>query len=339
MFEVLHVQAEERTKLFQHVANTKKVTGTIIEKDFWVCFMLEILFNQSEYQDYFAFKGGTSLSKSYNLIHRFSEDIDLILDWRKLGYCSTEIMKEKSNTQQAKLNKDIQKKTIEFIENEFIPKMKEAIQDFLLPEDSFDFKIDPMDKQTVLMTYPREFEDEASYIVQDIRLEIGALAAWTPVQIEEVSAYIYSVSDVPLTKHSTNVPTLSASRTFWEKITILHAEAHRPEEKSLPARYSRHYYDVFMIQKNEEMLTKSLDNIYLLQEVVEFKKRFYPTSWASYDKALNKDLILIPANSCTINELKIDYEKMKEMLFEEIPTFEEIVEALRSLQKKINEIS
>lgn len=124
------------------------------------------------------------------------------------------------------------------------------------------------------MSYPKNFEDAA--IVKQIRLEIGPLAAWTPVSNHLLHAYIYDVPGLDhLGKKEISVPTVEILRTFWEKATILHAEAHRPSEKPLPARYSRHYYDVFMIQRNVEILEKILIDRDLLAKVVDFKQRFY----------------------------------------------------------------
>lgn len=85
--------------------------------------MLEVLFEHSPYQEYFAFKGGTSLSKSFQLIERFSEDIDLILDWRKLGYAIEEPLEIRSNTAQERFKKDMNAKCEVFLKDEFIPTM------------------------------------------------------------------------------------------------------------------------------------------------------------------------------------------------------------------------
>lgn len=78
--------SSDRKALFQNTAAKMGLTEAIVEKDYWVCFMLDYLFQCCKWKDSIAFKGGTSLSKAYGLIERFSEDIDLILDWRVLGY-------------------------------------------------------------------------------------------------------------------------------------------------------------------------------------------------------------------------------------------------------------
>ena len=90
MREIARIKESDRRDLFINTAAKKGLTEAIIEKDYWVCFMLDYLFHRSKWKNSIAFKGGTSLSKSYDLIKRFSEDIDLILDWRVIGYTKDE---------------------------------------------------------------------------------------------------------------------------------------------------------------------------------------------------------------------------------------------------------
>lgn len=337
MIRVVEQPAEDRAALFLYTANELKINEAIIEKDFWVCFMLEVLFEHSPFAQHFAFKGGTSLSKSYHLINRFSEDIDLILDWRTLGYGLKEPLENRSNRKQDHFKKEITQRTIDFLANEFVPTMEEILKDLLPVTDTFELSIDPMDPQTVLMRYPKNFDDAS--ILKQIRLEIGPLAAWTPVSNHLLHAYIYDVPGLDhLGKKEISVPTVEISRTFWEKATILHAEAHRPSEKSLPARYSRHYYDVYMIQRNVELMEKILIDRDLLTKVVDFKQRFYRLNWAEYDKAIDNQLILIPENPETLKGLAEDYESMKNMLFGDIPSFKEIIHSLQRLEKQINDL-
>lgn len=335
MIQLVNQSAEDRYALFQYTANELKMSEAIVEKDFWVCFMLEVLFEHSPYQEYFAFKGGTSLSKSFQLIERFSEDIDLILDWRKLGYAIEEPLEIRSNTAQERFKKDMNAKCEAFLKDEFIPTMQQVLST-LCPHEQFTFTIDEVDPQTVLVGYPKNYDDSA--IVKEIRLEIGPLAAWTPVSNYDLHAYVYDVPDLPFETKSITVPTVEVARTFWEKATILHAEAHRPETKPLPPRYSRHYYDVYMMQRDANVCDAIVENKALLEKVIDFKQRFYRLNWAQYEKALNGELVLVPTDGVSLKGLKSDYESMQNMLFGAHPTFEEILEALSALQARLNEV-
>lgn len=121
----------------------------IVEKDYWVCFVLNYLFTKSEWKDAFTFKGGTSLSKCYDLIKRFSEDIDLILDWQVIGYGKDEPWQSRSNTQQDKFNKESNLKVEDFLVNALIPQMRIDFANLI--EDDFQISVDENDPQTVLL--------------------------------------------------------------------------------------------------------------------------------------------------------------------------------------------
>ncbi len=105
MIEVARLPDDQRRELFRNTADKMGLNDAIIEKDFWVCFTLDHLFHHSSWKKVLAFKGGTSLSKAFNLIQRFSEDIDLILDWRVLGFSLNEPWEKRSNTKQDAFNK------------------------------------------------------------------------------------------------------------------------------------------------------------------------------------------------------------------------------------------
>lgn len=98
MYDLAKLKDKDRELIFRNTANKKKVNEAIIEKDFWVVLVLDYLFNKSKYKDAFTFKGGTSLSKGYSLIRRFSEDVDLILDWTIFGIPEDEPYEERSKT-------------------------------------------------------------------------------------------------------------------------------------------------------------------------------------------------------------------------------------------------
>ena len=164
---------EDLRVLIVNTARKKNISEAVIEKDYWVTFILDYLFNENKWKEYLTFKGGTSLSKCFGLIERFSEDIDLILDWRVLGYEEKEPWIERSNTKQDKFNKEINEKTERFLKEDFLT---ELIKDF--SQGDFEFEIDSLDPQTILFSYPKIFD--SNYLSQTIRLEIGSLAAWTP---------------------------------------------------------------------------------------------------------------------------------------------------------------
>ena len=304
----------------------------IIEKDFWVTYMLNYLFHRCSWQDRFVFKGGTSLSKAYQLIERFSEDIDLILDWRLLGYKEKEPWEERSNTQQDKFNKISEEKTIGFLNKKFIPAIKRDILQEI--QGSVDIFLEKWNEPTVVFAYPQIFSDVS--ILQVIRLEIGALAAWSPSQDIEITSFAAEYYPQVFSKKSTVIRTAVPERTFWEKVTILHREANRKEGR-FPERYSRHYYDLYKMAMGS-VKEKAFSDLNLLKSVVDFKKKFYRCSWANYDEAFPGSMKLIPPERY-FADLQNDYEKMRNMIYGEKPPFEEIILTIKNLQTEINNLN
>ena len=237
MRNIAKLNERDRESLFHNTAAKMGLTDAIIEKDFWVCYILDYLFHRCRWKDRIVFKGGTSLSKAYGLIERFSEDIDLILDWRVLGYGIDEPWTPRSNTQQDLFNKEANARASDFIRDAFLP----AVAADLTAElgDVISCVVDNKDSQTVRIIYPNSFSDIS--ILREIRLEIGALAAWTPAKISSIMPYAANEYGRLFTQSSTDILTVLPERTFWEKVTILHREAFRSEGRPFPPRYSRHY--------------------------------------------------------------------------------------------------
>lgn len=331
MRKIAKITENDRKALFHNTAAKMGMTDAIIEKDFWVCFMLDYLFHRSQWKDNIAFKGGTSLSKAYGLIERFSEDIDLILDWRVLGYGIDEPWENRSNTKQDIFNKEANARAEVFLRNAFLP----AINFDLTSElgDNVNCYIDDSDPQTVKITYPNSFADNS--ILQEIRLEIGALAAWTPVKEATITPYSAQLYARLFSQPSTEVLTVLPERTFWEKVTILHREAFRPEDRPFPSRYSRHYYDLYKMMQTP-VKDNALSNNDLLERVVKFKDKFYRCPWARYDLAKCGTMKLLPPDY-NMAKLRSDYEHMQNMLFGNKPSFYEIMNAMAELEKEIND--
>lgn len=332
MKNVARLKDDERRDLFRNTASKMGLNDAIVEKDFWVCFTLDYLFHSSTWRDCFTFKGGTSLSKAYNLISRFSEDIDLILDWRVLGYSKDEPWEKRSNTKQDAFNKEANARAETFLAESFCPSIRAELSNELGREA--DISIDEKDKQTVLFAYPRLFSNAST--LQAIRLEIGALAAWTPAKVVEIAPYAASYYPKLFLQKSTSVLTVTPERTFWEKATILHQEANRPEHLLMPLRYSRHYYDLYRMSLSP-MKQSAFSEMGLLKKVADFKMKFYPRNWAKYQEAVPSTLRLVPPEF-RFASLQADYESMKDMLYGEVPSFEDILRGLGELEKEIHSL-
>ncbi len=320
---------EDLRIIVTNTANKLGVSEAVIEKDYWVTYILDYIFNQCKWSKNFTFKGGTSLSKCYNLIQRFSEDIDLILDWKVLGVQENEPYEERSNRQQSLYNKDLILRTEQFIENTLLPDIQKDFSNQSIFK--FNFYIDSLDKQTILVEYPKIFK--SNYLTQSIRLEIGALASKMPSNTLPIKPLISEVYP-NLFKNTIYISTVAAERTFWEKLTILHHEAHRPAKSKLPLRYARHYYDIYKMF-HSDIKDNSIFDEQLMIQVVNFKIKFYPRTWARYEDVLSKKIKLVP-ESYRLDELEKDYLSMAEMIYGDYPSFNELIDVIATLEEEIN---
>ncbi|MBO1304724.1 nucleotidyl transferase AbiEii/AbiGii toxin family protein [Enterococcus sp. 669A] len=332
MIDFLNLSEKERSEIFRITAMDIGVSDAIIEKDFWVVLMLDILFHHSRFGEHFGFKGGTSLSKVYNVIHRFSEDIDLVLDWRLLGYEKDEPWQQRSKTAQRKFNDQANQRAAEWIKDELVPELQLKSQRLGIAD--LDLRIAVDDPQTIEVFYPRFHEDQS--ILQVIRLEIGPLAAWTPCESQEVFSYTAEHFPQLFEQPSTIIPTVAVNRTFWEKATILHKEANRTNSR-VPDRYSRHYYDLYEMSRTP-IKDQAFSDLQLLQQVVSFKMKFYADNSANYEEVLAGNLKLVPDEK-QVNLLRNDYQKMQRMMFGVFPDFTEILDGLKELEHQFQKLS
>ncbi|MGN0878717.1 MAG: nucleotidyl transferase AbiEii/AbiGii toxin family protein [Oligosphaeraceae bacterium] len=291
-----------------------------------MCWVLSRIFGDAELRRVLRFKGGTSLSKAFHLIERFSEDIDLILDWRLLT--QDDPMKDRSNAQQDKLNKRIQEESAVFITSTLKRRIDTAF------DGECDVVSDHQDGHIIWIEYPHD-GSKSNYIAPRIKLEIGPLASWIPHRAFLIMPYVGEVFP-QLGIQACDVPTILAERTFWEKVTILHQEHFRPKHLAVPSRFSRHYYDLFKMSSSE-IGRKAIADVELLHKVVEFKQKFYPRAWARYDLAIPGKICLMPAEHIA-NPLAADYAQMREMIFGDYPSWTTILSELHHLEAVINDL-
>ena len=325
MDKIVTLSQQDRSDLFSETAKLMNTTNAIVEKDFWVVWTLYKVFEDKQLSKILKFKGGTSLSKVFNLIGRFSEDIDLILDWREVT--EEDPYKPRSKNQQNKWNDKINEEAKIYISDTLLPTISKHLAPFCK------CKIDDENDFAINVKYPSAFKD--GYLRPEILLEIGPLASWLPSESFEISSFASQKFPDIFAKKMCKVETIVAKRTFWEKATILHHEAHRPEDSPMPSRYSRHYYDLVMMAKSSTK-EEALKDLKLLEKVVEFKQLFYPRTWAKYEEAQAPTFRLLPSKS-RYTELSKDYQSMQNIIFDKHIEFDEILEVLEELEKEINE--
>jgi hypothetical protein len=344
MDKVARLPAGDRGALFGETGAGRGVANTIIEKDFWVCWCLKRLFGLPKGTTAsLVFKGGTSLSKAFGAIRRFSEDIDLSFDRAELGYTGDRDpeREEISKKQAARLIDELVDDVTRHIAEKLVPALRAAIVEQIGDpvNGEWSLEIDASDAQTVNFHYPTalpttEYEGMA-YITPRVKLELGARGDPWPTDVKIIRPYAADDYSALFEDPDTSVIVLSARRTFWEKATALHAEAHRPAESPTPQYFSRHYYDLAMLLDTEEGNTAAMD-FDLLAQVARHKTTFFRSGWASYNTARPGSLRLMP-NEARIKDLRADYRAMAPMMFDESPpSFDSLLAKIAGLQEAIN---
>ncbi len=313
----------------------------IVEKDYWVTWTLDLLFS-GPYADLLTFKGGTSLSKAYGVVDRFSEDVDLTIDRSLIALDPTKSLEvpDLGTAQRTKRNKAFDIKTSDFITQEFVPWLDAEIQEHLASragDTPPTLRFDEDDPLNLFFDYPRNPDaEEDAYIKPFVRLELGARGDRSPQTQQIVKSYIEE--EFPETFKDTKptpVNVLAIERTFWEKLTILHSVCCRPEDKPPRERFSRHYYDVHHLAQDTELVKRAIEDTALLEAIVENKRAYFFESWDWYPTAKRGTFRLVP--SAEQQEfLSRDYNAMQHMVFGDKPEFPEIIKILKWLEERIN---
>ena len=337
MDNVAKLSNSDRRDLFNETAARMGLNSVIVEKDFWVCWVFKQLFTIRELDGWLIFKGGTSLSKCFNLIQRFSEDIDIDVDFEKLGFVGEKDPRriKLSHTKRAILLNEMLTACQGYIARKFVAILVARLKNILGP-DGWQLQINSKDLNVVEFEYPASIEEKLDYIRPRVILELGTHAEPVPNEKYDITPFAAEYFPKLFTEPKCSITTVVARRTFWEKATILHAEYHRPLDKPIPLRYSRHYADVAKMSQTW-VADEALADIKLLKSVTRHKDLFYHSNWAKYDQARPGSFHLMPHDE-RLSYIGRDYREMLAMFFHEPPEFKNILEQLSHLEKRINDL-
>lgn len=324
----------EQAQLLRKLSTSSNLTreAILLEKDVWICWALEFLFKMPNRLP-MAFKGGTSLSKAFRIIDRFSEDVDITIDYKAFN-CDDPFANGTSKTKIKNISLQLRSMVTQHIKDVIKPYYEKIIAE-QFNENAPTVELDD-DGETLLLNYPSVIEQKSGYIIDNVRLEFGGRNLTIPNEAQtiltDISEHINYLS-FPIA----HVTVLSPQKTFWEKLTLMHYECNRPTLKEDADRISRHWYDISMLA-NHDIGKQAITNRELLKEVIKVKKTFYDSGFAKYDDCLNGKLRLIPDDNY-LKLLDADFKNMLEnkMFYGDQPSFDNIVSEIKNLEGLLNQ--
>lgn len=332
--------AKDRLDLFLATANRLGTPVGNIEKDLWVCWTLDALYHRLPAgQPRMLFKGGTSLSKAYGLIQRFSEDIDVTLFRDDLGQSATiaELQALSGNKRQDKLDA-IRDACRAYITGPLKDALAVLVAEATSGEGRVEVDDGDPDGQTLLVWYPEVEPRDGSYVQPVVRIESGAKSALDPHQLASIAPFIAEdLPDLDLTV--SDVTTIDARRTLWDKIVILHGMRrwfeNRAELKGGGHRISRHYYDLHQLMQSA-IGKAAVSDPALGAECVEHARMFFNRAPFDLASAKPPTFALVPKDKKMREGLARDYGAMTGMIFGDPPDLEAILESVANVEQAIN---
>ena len=328
----LSLDARERADILRTVAANIGRSAVILEKDIWVCWVLQALFSMPDAHP-MAFKGGTSLSKVYGIINRFSEDVDITLDYRAFNDGFDPFAEGASRNQTRLFSERLKARVASYIRDVVHPTL-DAAAERLAADGRHDIHVGD-DGETIRFAYPSAVEGLGGYVRSEVLLEFGGRNVIDPNErhtiIPDLAALIPNLAYPAAT-----VTVLSPARTFWEKATLIHVECRRRRLADRPERLSRHWFDL-MCLADHDVGRAALSDRTLLAEVVRHKKVFFHAGNANHDQCLDGRLRLVPDED-QLPALQSDYDAMRKarILSDEAPRFDALIKRTRILEADVN---
>jgi predicted nucleotidyltransferase component of viral defense system len=334
---------EEQKLAIIHVATVKGLPSMVVEKDLWVTVILHLLFGKGR-EEGLVFKGGTSLSKGFSIIQRFSEDIDITLKTSLLekhfGTFDFDNPLEMWDKEWSgnKLKRSLEKLQVlsqKYVDEVMLSYLKTQLHLLIGKEVT----ILSEGEMTLNVYYPKVLDNQeygGEYIHPIVKIEVGVRSTPEPNIVQPIQSFIEEVKEEA---EPVEVTILRPDRTFWEKVTILHAENSRnqPERIQKRNRMSRHLYDIVKLYASD-FGKEAVANKALLDKVVQHKTVFFKDNRAKYEEATPEKLRLVPKGEM-LKRFREDYDDMAKVMFsQEPPHFDEVLQVLEEIEEKIRRL-
>jgi hypothetical protein len=331
---------EDRSRFCREAEARISLSAASIEKDFWVCWILKQLFTLSGWGTHLTFKGGTSLSKGWKLIDRFSEDIDIVVAREFLGFGGDASPEKAPSKKQRRVRLDALKcECQKRIREQLQPALDERIRRALPAGSPWTLapataEEDP-DGQTLLFNYPGALTGTVAYLRPIVKIEMGARSDTEPSSSPVISPYLAEAFPGAFEPSAFPVHALLPDRTFWEKAMLLHEETYRPVEKTRKGRLARHYYDLWCLIERG-VAARAAQDIDLFTRTASHREIYFSWSWMDYRTLRRGTLRLLPLES-QMDDWRRDYQAMTgEMFFGPVPSFDEIIRVVGDFERTFN---
>ncbi|MCK5535448.1 MAG: nucleotidyl transferase AbiEii/AbiGii toxin family protein [Bacteroidales bacterium] len=331
MNRFFNIPENEKIRILIDATEKVNLAPFAVEKDWWVVQTLAILY-ETELRDYMVFKGGTSLSKAWEIISRFSEDVDLAVDRSFFGFSGE--LKKKERTKLRKTSKTyIIEKLFPKLQKAFVAKGLNNVK--IIPEP---IKTSDQDPVIINIYYPNVIESP-SYLQARVQIEIGSRSLKEPYENREVLSIIDEIYPNSIFAQSAIfIPSVVPTRTFLEKIFLLHEEFQRPKNKIRTERLSRHLYDIYQIW-HTQYARLALENRELYGTIVSHRYNYTRMGGVDYNLHQPKTIDFLPPQNL-LSYWEDDYKTMQEqMIYGESPDFNQLISILADLKNYINSLN
>jgi hypothetical protein len=328
---------ERQRVLYEEAGRRLGLSAGSVEKDLWVCWTLRALFGLPSSGPHLTFKGGTSLSKGWKLIERFSEDIDIVIDREFLGFGGCDAPEDApSNKQRVKRLDALMLAARRHICDVLEPALGREILR-LLPATSLwklEADADDPDGQTLLFHYPPAM-GAAAYVRPVVKIEFGGRSDTEPSSRPAIAPYLADVFPDEVGDFRFTVRAVAPDRTFWEKVALLHEETYREGSAAPKARLARHYYDLWCLI-TRGVAERAARDVDLFDRVAAHRAVFFRRSRDAQSSFKPGSLRLVPTAD-RLTQWRRDYDAMREsMFFGEAPTFDEVLVVVAGFEERFN---
>jgi Nucleotidyl transferase AbiEii toxin, Type IV TA system len=337
--QIIAALAQDRLDLFLATANRIGAPVGNVEKDFWVCWTLNAIYHERPAgEPRLLFKGGTSLSKGYGLIQRFSEDIDVTVFRDDLEEpASVEELEALSNKKRRAKLDAIRYACRAYITGPLREFLAGRLADVTNGAGRVEVDEADPDGQTLLLWYPEVEPRDGAYVRPVIRLESGAKSALDPNRPMTITPYVAEeAAGINLVIPA--VTTIEATRTFWDKVVIAHGlrrwYERRGELRQEGQRVSRHYYDLHCLMQSETGKA-ALSDLGLGADSVRHARMFFDRPDYDLASAAPGSFAITPVAKM-VDALARDYESTTAMIFGTPPSLDDVLKSARHIEDQLN---